>query len=60
MQLLIAKGLTLILTITDRDSVINIGLSDKDSSWTGVAFSKDLGTTGNPYKGIINLYGFQR
>ena len=40
----------------DRDSVINIGLSDKDSSWTGVAFSKDLGTTGNPYKGIINLY----
>ena len=42
----------------DRDSVINIGLSDKDSSWTGVAFSKDLGTTGNPYKGIINLYVF--
>ena len=40
----------------NRDSVINIGLSDKDSSWTGVAFSKDLGTTGNPYKGIINLY----
>ena len=40
----------------DRDSVINIGLSDKDSSWTGVAFSKDLGNTGNPYKGIINLY----
>ena len=40
----------------DRDSVINIGLSDKDSSWTGVAFSKDLGTTGNPYKGIINLF----
>ena len=40
----------------DRDSVINIGLFDKDSSWTGVAFSKDLGTTGNPYKGIINLY----
>lgn len=41
---------------SDRDSVINIGLSDKDSSWTGVVFSKDLGTTGNPYKGIINLY----
>ena len=41
---------------SDRDSVINIGLSDKDSSWTGVAFSKDLSTTGNPYKGIINLY----
>ena len=40
----------------DRDSVINIGLSDKASSWIGVAFSKDLGTTGNPYKGIINLY----
>ena len=40
----------------DRDSVINIGLSDNDSSWTGVAFSKDLSTTGNPYKGIINLY----
>ena len=40
----------------DRDSTINIGLSDKDSSWTGVAFAKDLGTTGNPYKGIINLY----
>ena len=40
----------------NQDSVINIGLSDKDSSWTGVAFAKDLGTTGNPYKGIINLY----
>ncbi|WP_304116729.1 hypothetical protein, partial [Phascolarctobacterium succinatutens] len=40
----------------DRDSTINIGLSDKDSSWTGAAFAKDLGTTGNPYKGIINLY----
>ena len=40
----------------NQDSTINIGLSDKDSSWTGVAFAKDLGTTGNPYKGIINLY----
>ena len=37
-------------------SIINIGLSDKDSSWTGVAFAKDLGTSGFPFKGIVNLY----
>ena len=40
----------------DADSTINIGLSDKDSSWTGVAFSKDNGNAGFPFKGIINLY----
>ena len=38
------------------DSIINIGLADKDSSWTGTAFAKDLGTGGLSYKGIINLY----
>ena len=40
----------------DADSMINIGLSDKESSWTGVAFSKDNGSAGFPFKGIINLY----
>ena len=38
------------------DSIINIGLADKQSSWTGIAFAKDLGTSGFPFKGIINLY----
>ena len=38
------------------NSIINIGLSDKDSSWTGTAFAKDLGTSGFLFKGIINLY----
>ena len=38
------------------DSIINIGLSDKQSSWTGTAFAKDLGTSGFPFKGIVNLY----
>ena len=38
------------------DSTINIGLSDKDSSWTGVAFAKDILNGGMNYKGIINLY----
>ena len=42
--------------IDDADSTINIGLSDKESSWTGVAFSKDNGSAGFPFKGIINLY----
>ena len=40
----------------DADSTINIGLSDKESSWTGVAFSKDNGNAGFPFKGIVNLY----
>ena len=40
----------------DADSTINIGLSDKESSWTGTAFAKDLGTSGFPFKGIVNLY----
>ena len=40
----------------DADSTINIGLSDKESSWTGVAFSKDNGSAGYPFKGIVNLY----
>ena len=38
------------------DSIINIGLADKKSSWTGTAFAKDLGTSGFPFKGIVNLY----
>ena len=38
------------------DSIINIGLADKQSSWTGTAFAKDLGTSGFPFKGIVNLY----
>ena len=40
----------------DADSTINIGLSDKESSWTGVAFSKDNGNAAFSFKGIINLY----
>ena len=40
----------------DADSTINIGLSDKESSWTGVAFSKDNGNAAFPFKGIINFY----
>ena len=38
------------------DSIVNIGLSDQKSSWTGTAFAKDLGTGGLSYKGIVNLY----
>ena len=38
------------------DSIINIGLADKKSSWTGTAFAKNLGTSGFPFKGIVNLY----
>ena len=38
------------------DSIVNIGLADKKSSWTGTAFAKDLGTSGFPFKGIVNLY----
>ena len=38
------------------DSIINIGLAGKKSSWTGTAFAKDLGTSGFPFKGIVNLY----
>ena len=38
------------------DSIVNIGLADKKSSWTGTAFAKDLGTSGLPFKGIVNLY----
>ena len=38
------------------DSIINIGLADKQSSWTGTAFAKDLGTSGFLFKGIVNLY----
>ncbi|WP_304100118.1 beta strand repeat-containing protein, partial [Phascolarctobacterium succinatutens] len=38
------------------DSIINIGLADKKSSWTGTACAKDLGTGGLSYKGIVNLY----
>ena len=38
------------------DSIVNIGLADKKSSWTGTAFAKDLGTSVFPFKGIVNLY----
>ena len=38
------------------DSIVNIGLADKQSSWTGTAFAKNLGTSGLPFKGIVNLY----
>ena len=38
------------------NSIINIGLSDKDSSWTGTAFAKDKGTGYYAYRGIVNLY----
>ena len=38
------------------DSIVNIGLADQKSSWTGTAFAKDLGTSGFPFKGIVNLY----
>ena len=38
------------------NSIINIGLSDKDSSWTGTAFAKDMGTGYYAYRGIVNLY----
>ncbi len=39
----------------DPNSTITIGLSDKKSSWTGVAFAKDI-SSWIPYKGIVNLY----
>ena len=38
------------------DSVINLGLSDKDSSLTGVAFAKDLSDDNGMLKGFVNLY----
>ena len=38
------------------DSVINLGLSDKDSSLTGVAFAKDLSDDNGMLKGVVNLY----
>ena len=38
------------------DSTINLGLSDKKSSLTGVVFSKDNGDKNAPFKGIVNLY----
>ena len=38
------------------DSIVNIGLADQKSSWTGTAFAKDLGSSGFPFKGIVNLY----
>ncbi|WP_419084596.1 autotransporter domain-containing protein [Phascolarctobacterium succinatutens] len=38
------------------DSTINLGLSDKKSSLTGVVFSKDNGEKNAPFKGIVNLY----
>ena len=38
------------------DSVINLGLSDKDSSLTGVVFAKDLSDDNGMLKGVVNLY----
>lgn len=38
------------------DSIIDIGLSGKDSSWTGVSYAKDLGDKNMPFSGIVNLY----
>ena len=38
------------------DSIVNIGLADKKSSWSGTAFAKDRGTSGFSFKGIVNLY----
>ena len=40
----------------DTDSVINVGLSDKESSLTGVAFGKDINYESETFKGIINMY----
>jgi len=39
-----------------RDSTINIGLSGKKSSWTGVAFVNDIDGGWLKYNGIANLY----
>ena len=38
------------------DSIIDIGLSGKDSSWTGVSYAKDLGDKNMPFAGVVNLY----
>ena len=38
------------------DSVINLGLSDEDSSLTGVVFAKDLSDDNGMLKGVVNLY----
>ena len=38
------------------DSIIDIGLSGKDSSWTGVSYAKDLGGKNMPFAGVVNLY----
>ena len=39
-----------------KDSTINIGLSGKKSSWTGVAFVNDIDGGWLKYNGIANLY----
>ena len=38
------------------DSIIDIGLSGKDSSWTGVSYAKDLGDKNMPFAGVVNFY----
>ena len=38
------------------DSIIDIGLSGKDSSWTGVSYANDLGGKNMPFAGVVNLY----
>ena len=38
------------------DSIIDIGLFGKDSSWTGVSYAKDLGDKNMPFAGVVNLY----
>ena len=39
-----------------KDSTINIGISGKKSSWTGVAFVNDIDGGWLKYNGIANLY----
>lgn len=39
-----------------KDSTINIGISGKKSSWTGVAFVNDIDGGWFKYNGIANLY----
>ena len=41
---------------SDKDSTVNIGLSGKKSSWTGVAFANDVDGGWITYNGIANLY----
>ena len=44
------------IDLDGMDSIIDIGLSGKDSSWTGVSYAKDLGGKNMPFAGVVNLY----